>query len=411
MIDRNKKEVKRLIQDNQFIMWCLSPTEKENLKWQAWMDERPERPEIVEEARKVILSVRLNDYKMPHEDQELLYYRISDSLQKRNKKRYFRINIYRYAAACVLVALCSVMTLKLLYRDREQGDIKETLFTQDQIEKTQTEVELKVGHERSMLLENKATVKLNSKGEIRVDSKVTEQGLDDKKEPDKKPSGKEVMEKLNTLKVPYGRRSSLVLADGTKVWVNSGSVVLFPSTFDKDKRVIYVEGEAYLEVAKETERPFMVKTPKMDVRVLGTSFNVSAYEDDAEQSVVLRTGHVRIDNGSGIQRDIQPNEMLVMKDDLMSVAKVNANDYISWVNGEFLFKSKKIGYIAQRLMRYYGVTIKTSPAVDELMCSGKLVLFDDIHQVMQTLCDGLPITYRTEGDLVILEHKKNKGNN
>lgn len=239
-----------------------------------------------------------------------------------------------------------------------------------------------------------------------MDSKVGEQEINGEKESDAGRTGKEVAEKLNTLKVPYGRRSSLVLADGTKVWVNSGSVVHFPSTFEPDKRVIYVEGEAYLEVAKDTQRPFTVKTPKMDVRVLGTSFNVSAYKDDGEQSVVLREGHVRVDDCRGTKRDILPDEMLVMKDDQMKVTKVDVNDYISWVDGEFIFRSKKMSYIAQRLMRYYGVKIETSPQIDELMCSGKLVLFDDINQVMRTLCEGLPLAYRIEGDTVILENKK-----
>lgn len=405
MIDRKKEEVKRLIQDNQFIMWCLSPSEKQDLLWQAWIDEDPERTEIIEEARKAILSVRLNDDKMPRNDRDILFRRISTSLQERKKKR-LRLVVYRYAAACVFIAVCSVLTLKLLYMDKEQSDIKENLFTQEVIQKTQTEVELKLEDDRSVLLENKSTVKLNSKGEICVDSKVGEQEINGEKESDAGRTGKEVAEKLNTLKVPYGRRSSLVLADGTKVWVNSGSVVHFPSTFEPDKRVIYVEGEAYLEVAKDTQRPFTVKTPKMDVRVLGTSFNVSAYKDDGEQSVVLREGHVRVDDCRGTKRDILPDEMLVMKDDQMKVTKVDVNDYISWVDGEFIFRSKKMSYIAQRLMRYYGVKIETSPQIDELMCSGKLVLFDDINQVMRTLCEGLPLAYRIEGDTVILENKK-----
>lgn len=139
MIDRKKEEVKRLIQDNQFIMWCLSPSEKQDLLWQAWIDEDPERTEIIEEARKAILSVRLNDDKMPRNDRDILFRRISTSLQERKKKR-LRLVVYRYAAACVFIAVCSVLTLKLLYMDKEQSDIKENLFTQEVIQKTQTEV-------------------------------------------------------------------------------------------------------------------------------------------------------------------------------------------------------------------------------------------------------------------------------
>ena len=88
--------------------------------------------------------------------------------------------------------------------------------------------------------------------------------------------------------VPKGRRAShLVLEDGSKVWVNSGSTFRFPTTFEKNKREVYVDGEIYIEIAKDAERPFFVKTSEMSVRALGTRFNVMAYHDELAQSVVL----------------------------------------------------------------------------------------------------------------------------
>ncbi len=83
---------------------------------------------------------------------------------------------------------------------------------------------------------------------------------------------------FNQLIVPNGKRSTLALEDGTKMWINAGSRVIYPNKFKKNKREIYVDGEVYMEVARDEERPFVVKTNMLDVQVLGTSFNVMAYK-------------------------------------------------------------------------------------------------------------------------------------
>ena len=98
---------------------------------------------------------------------------------------------------------------------------------------------------------------------------------------------------MNTLVVPRGRRSSLLLADGSRIWVNSGSVLRFPSHFDEKQRLIEAEGEIYIEVVK-AKIPFLVKTDKFTVNVLGTKFNISSYTDEEESTVVLVEGSVNV---------------------------------------------------------------------------------------------------------------------
>ena len=105
---------------------------------------------------------------------------------------------------------------------------------------------------------------------------------------------------FNQLIVPNGKRSTLILEDGTKLWVNAGSRIVYPVTFADKKREIYVNGEVFLEVTPDKKRPFIVKTKEMDVQVLGTSFNVMAYETDESSSVVLVTGAVQVNPSDGI---------------------------------------------------------------------------------------------------------------
>ena len=98
-------------------------------------------------------------------------------------------------------------------------------------------------------------------------------------------------------------RSSLTFSDGTKIWVNSGSKVIYPVSFEKKKREIYVEGEVYLDVTHDTSWPFVVRTQQVDVKVLGTSFNVSAYKDDSNMQVTLVEGKVEVNTNTMCIRD------------------------------------------------------------------------------------------------------------
>ena len=115
---------------------------------------------------------------------------------------------------------------------------------------------------------------------------------------------------INRLVVPYGKRSKVMLPDGTQIWLNAGSTLIFPSTFDKKTREVKLRGEMYAEVAHDPDRPFLVKTDKLDLKVYGTDFNLSAYED-ADPWVVLVNGSVGIKAGGGKEMRLQPRERAV----------------------------------------------------------------------------------------------------
>ena len=101
----------------------------------------------------------------------------------------------------------------------------------------------------------------------------------------------------------------MTFADGSKVWVNAGTRVIYPVEFEKDKREIYVDGEIYIEVARDENRPFYVRTKDMNVRVLGTKFNVTAYESEAIRSVVLAQGCVQVETARTPKAILAPNQM------------------------------------------------------------------------------------------------------
>lgn len=188
-----------------------------------------------------------------------------------------RLGIGIAAAACVMLAVVGYYRLQ----PSTVPDIEMFIRQADTPVFTQKEVQLVLSEQKTLLLETQ-------KSTIRYDSTAIRINNAEKTIPKKEAAT------FNQLVVPYGKQTTLTLADGTRVWINAGSRLVYPVVFEKQKREIYVEGEIYMEVAHDAERPFSVHTGKMDVCVLGTKFYISSYGRDRTQEVVLLSGSVSV---------------------------------------------------------------------------------------------------------------------
>ncbi|MDR1882937.1 MAG: FecR domain-containing protein [Prevotella sp.] len=195
----------------------------------------------------------------------------------------------------------------------------------------------------------------------------------------------------NQLLVPKGKRSKLTLADGTLIYVNSGTRVIYPVEFIGDKREIYVDGEIFINVAHDAKRLFVVKTKDVSVQVLGTSFNVMAYESDINKRIVLVKGSVKISNKAE-ETMLEPSQMYEVKDgEEAFVSAVDVSKYISWINGLYQFDSERLEVVLLRLSRYYGTDIAFSEETGNLKCSGKMDLKDNLKDILDGLLFSFPI--------------------
>ncbi len=211
---------------------------------------------------------------------------------------------------------------------------------------------------------------------------------------------------LNKLVVSYGNRARVTLCDGTKIWANAGTVLLYPTHFKDKKREIYVDGEIYIDVTPNPQKPFIIKTPNMGVKVLGTSFNVSAYRGDAEKSIVLVTGKVEVTASNGESVRILPNERFRQSADKYVVDQVNVEDYVAWKDGRLSFKNAELSGILRQLSRYYNVKIDYDKQ-QQITCSGKLNLDDTIEQILNTITETAPVTISKENNIYKVTIKKN----
>jgi hypothetical protein len=213
--------------------------------------------------------------------------------------------------------------------------------------------------------------------------------------------------KFNTLLVPYGKRAEIILADGTKVWLNSGSKLVYPSLFSGSKREVFLIGEAIFEVSENKDVPFYVSTNDYSVKVLGTVFNVANYPEDSNTSTVLKSGKVQIDYqtkglfGSKKSIDITPGTKVVYERGIqkISTSAVSIESYFSWRDGILIFKNDPLDHILKKVSRYYNVEVVIENESLRLgSFSGHLNLKDDISQVIEIINESIDqnLTLRKE---------------
>jgi len=218
---------------------------------------------------------------------------------------------------------------------------------------------------------------------------------------------------FNEVTVPFGNKTTLVLSDGTKVWLNAGSRFAFPQSFIGEKREVFLEGEAYFEVSKNKNQPFIVSTQKIDVEVLGTKFNLSAYQSDNFCETVLLEGAVKVqDNGKLFKDKLEliPNQKATYYTDSKELIRSYAPDaemYISWINGWCQFSNENLITVLDKLERYYNIRFIHDQAIKSkaLPISGKLDLKDSINEVMLILSKVAKINYQISGNEIIIKEQ------
>lgn len=212
---------------------------------------------------------------------------------------------------------------------------------------------------------------------------------------------------MNKLIVPYGKRSKIILSDGTQVWLNSGSSLEFPSAFSRNSRKVLLSGEMYIEVATDKNSPFYVHTSGYNVKVYGTKFNVSSYPGSTS-SVVLVEGIVGLQAANKQELVLSPREQAIYSDNgTFQTQKVDVTPFISWKEGYLSFEDTPVTEALLQIERYYNLSFNYGDNISfqGLTCTGKIILSDNLDNVMTTLSLISDTKYKKEDKLIYIYKK------
>jgi len=373
------------LKDKDFIRWQIFHGEEDALLWKNVVEKYPFLTLPIEEAVTLFKdNIRFNDFSMSDPEISECIVSLQNQIRHKKKRRNSKRIVLSISAIAASVAI--IISLPLLFnKNNNVQDI--STFAQalpDNNDFYSSDTKLIVSENNTVVLNNNESSIQYKEDGIKADDNLIL---------------KEESAPYNQLITPYGKRSVITFSDGTKAWVNAGSRLVYPAEFNKGKREIYVDGEIYIEVSEDKKRPFVIKTSQMDIEVLGTKFNVSAYEADKTNSVVLLSGSVSISSNSRNKNIIlKPDQMYSGIEGSHTVENVDASIYILWTQGLYQFESEKLTNIVTRLERYYGIRIECDPDISGLKCSGKLDLKDDMNKLLEELSQALPITYRQNSD-------------
>lgn len=205
---------------------------------------------------------------------------------------------------------------------------------------------------------------------------------------------------LNTFETPMGGQYQLQLPDGSKVWLNAASSLTYPSSFAAlGERKVSLRGEAYFEISKDPNKPFIVQTKEQEVKVLGTHFNINAYETAAKTTLV--EGSVKVYSGAqekmlepGQQSTVQANQIAVQSADLYQV--------MAWKNGDFVFEGASLASIMDQISRWYDVELKYEGQIADLKFSGSISRTKNINEVLRALEMTKGVHFEIEGRRILV---------
>jgi hypothetical protein len=392
MMDKNYSKFNALdfSTDEYFLQWRMVTDEESDRFWTNFIETHPSKKDEILSAIRIINSVQMNDYQFSQDELLTEWNHIHHSLKKSATRQRRLVYVLSIASSLVLLLMISY----LFFFSKSDQHYYVTEITDQPTGKDirlilPDESFVTFGEDADFIYDQEGNVTVSSAGKKELFPKKIIEGSS----------------QLNKLTVPWGKISSLTLADGSKIWINSGTVLEFPSVFEEQQREIRVDGEIYIEVVRNEKSPFVVSTSGFSVNVLGTKFNVSAYHSDPVQRVVLVQGSVEVKMQTGKQLKLSPDEMFSLSGKDFHSEKVDVYDHISWKDGIFRFTREPLENILIRLSRHYDVPIACSNEVKKIHVTGKLALFDDLSTVLDNIAVIIPVKYAVENNSIIISKK------
>lgn len=387
------KDIEVFLLDDDFFQWAKYGYSNNGFDIDLYKLQYPGCEEKIELAAAMIRTVRVMDDSKPAS----LEYKMQSFTRMMNKLQQCEIQLektrrvlsYRkfvgYAASIVALLFICLGAYYLL----SESKLPETELTADIIDSLSKSGQVQVlldGKQAVGLDKNNAEIRVNEDGTVIVDDKLVAASRGEKIS-------------MNQIVVPYGKRSKIILPDGSSLWINSGSCISYGSDFTTNRK-LNVQGEVYLDVQKDSIHPFVVRTNHLEVRVLGTAFNVTDYAKDSETSVVLVRGSVDVKVDNKDKKRLVPNQRLSAGNGEISVNEVDVYSYICWKDDIMNFDGQKLSSILKSLSRYYNIKIEIIGNLGDEKCFGSLDLNSTLDEVLESISITTPLTIIRKGEVI-----------
>ena len=377
-------ETEDFILDDDFLRWVLHPDKERELFWAEFLQKYPCKKAQVEEAAFILRGLQPVEPKISLERINAIKSEI-----KHRSTSYRRISLAALKAAAILIFLITIGGLVCYFLGEKQTIPFETA-SEEFLEKGK--LILADGTVREFETE-KTNILQTNKGAIAVNNDTIATDIN---------TLKTYKSAMNQVIIPYGKRSEITLADGTHIWLNSGSQFSYPVVFEGDSREVYLSGEAFFDIKADPSKPFYVISKDIKIRVSGTRFNVSSYENDHITHTVLLSGKISVAKNKKFAREIEvlPGERLsyVKADESIGKEKVDVEQYASWINGYLILKSEPLNEIFRKLERYYNKRIIIEKGLNNVTFSGKLDLSENIEKVLENISFSSSFSVHAEND-------------
>jgi hypothetical protein len=310
------------------------------------------------------------------------------------KKRIWKI---KYAAAAIIICLLSISGY-FLFKPKQENVISKTEMKQtdqNDVPPGKNKATLTLANGSSIILDSAANGALATQGNSKI---LKQNGMLSYNALNNKSS--EVL--YNTISTPRGGQYQLMLADGSKVWLNAASSLRFPASFVGKERKVELLGEAYFEVAKNAAMPFKVKVNGMEVEVLGTHFNINSYDNESTIRTTLLEGSVKL-NRNNSSRILRPGEQAQMNKagEMKIIHDADVEEAIAWKEGKFQFDRADIHDIMRQLARWYDVDVEYQGTVSSHF-GGTISRDVNLSQVLNMLHLTGEVKFRIEGKKVVV---------
>ena len=375
------EQLSKYIGNKNFILWVFEPNAELETWWSQFETEHPGERRNILLARKILLKFRTTNKELTEGEKILLFSRILREVEEKQdsgKVRHLVYGLLKYAAVALLFFSVGAV---LFYK---QSQFNPQLLTQKMAEPVPENSArlIRANGENILLNQSKSVLQYKIDGKLVVNSDTLKT---DKSNPAPAMA-------MNQLIIPYGKTSEVLLPDGTKVFLNAGSRLVYPENFTGKTREVFLVGEAFFDVSHDQRHPFIVQVSDLRVKVLGTRFNVSAYPTDNVIETVLAEGKVQMErNNAGLfdrATELVPNQLASFDRTTRetSIRTVDPENYTLWTAGILKFESTDLNRITKRLERFYNIRfIYVDPLLGGLRISGKLELKEDKDEICERI--------------------------